>query len=136
MEEPGVSARHLVSRKARHPGLTVTLACTVIPAKAGIQELLLMKQPCVYILANRRNGTLYIGVTSNLIQRVWQHKNDLIDGYSRRYSTHTLVWYESHERMENAIVREKRLKEWRRTWKLELIEKENPEWRDLYPEFV
>ncbi len=95
-----------------------------------------MKQPCVYILANRRNGTLYIGVTSNLIQRVWQHKNDLIDGYSRRYSTHTLVWYESHERMENAIVREKRLKEWRRTWKLELIEKENPEWRDLYPEFV
>ncbi len=86
-----------------------------------------MKQPCVYILANKRNGTLYIGVTSNLVQRVWQHKNDFVPGFSRRYGTHALVWYESHERMENAIVREKRLKDWRRAWKLELIEKENPQ---------
>ena len=95
-----------------------------------------MKQPCVYILANRRNGTTYVGVTSNLIQRVWQHKNDLIPGFSRRNGTHTLVWYESHERMENAIIREKRLKGWYRAWKLALIEKENPQWRDLYPELV
>ena len=95
-----------------------------------------MKQPCVYILANKRNGTLYIGVTSNLVQRVWQHKNDFVPGFSRRYGTYALVWYESHERMENAIVREKRLEDWRRAWKLELIEKENPQWRDLYPELA
>jgi putative endonuclease len=92
-----------------------------------------VKQPCVYILAGTRNGTLYIGVTSNLIQRVWQHKEDLADGFSKRYCTKLLVWYELHETMESAISREKTLKKWERIWKLELIEKMNPEWTDLYP---
>jgi len=92
------------------------------------------KQPCVYILASRRNGTLYVGVTSDLIQRVWQHKHDLIEGFSKRYRVHTLVWFEAHERMVTAIAREKAIKEWKRKWKLELIEQSNPEWRDLYPE--
>ena len=92
------------------------------------------RQPCVYILASRRNGTIYTGVTSNLIRRIWHHKNDLIEGFSRRYGTHTLVWYETHETMESAIVREKRLKDWHRDWKRRLIEAANPEWKDLYPD--
>ena len=95
-----------------------------------------MKQPCVYILASRRNGTLYVGVTSNVIQRVWQHKNDLVEGFTKRYRVHTLVWYESHETMESAIAREKAIKEWQRGWKLDLIEKGNPEWKDLYEELA
>ena len=95
-----------------------------------------MKQPCVYILASKRNGILYIGVTSTLIQRVWQHKNDLVEGFTKRYGVHTLVWYEIHETMESAIVREKAIKEWRRAWKLDLIEKRNPAWRDLYEELA
>ncbi len=94
------------------------------------------KQPCVYILASQRNGTLYIGVTSNLVQRVWQHKNDLVGGFTKRYGVHTLVWYESHETMESAIAREKAIKEWRRDWKLDVIEKRNPAWRDLYEELA
>ena len=95
-----------------------------------------MKQPCVYILANKRNGTLYIGVTSNLLQRVWQHKNDLVEGFTKRYGVHMLVWYESHETMENAITREKAIKEWKRAWKLRMIERENPAWRDLYEDLA
>ena len=90
-----------------------------------------MKQPCVYILASRRNGTLYLGVTSNLMQRVWQHKNDLADGFTKRYRVHTLVWYELHGTIQSAIAREKAIKEWKRAWKIELIEKTNPQWRDL-----
>ena len=90
------------------------------------------KQPCVYLLASKRNGTLYIGVTSNLPQRVWQHKEGFIQGFTKRYGVHTLVWYEAHETMESAITREKALKEWKRTWKLALIEKDNPTWLDLY----
>lgn len=95
-----------------------------------------MKQPCVYILASRRNGTLYTDVTSDLVQRVWQHKNDHVEGFTRKYAVHTLVWYERHETMETAILREKAIKEWKRAWKLELIESFNPEWRDLYAEIV
>ncbi|MBI5263650.1 MAG: GIY-YIG nuclease family protein [Bradyrhizobium sp.] len=91
-----------------------------------------MKQPAVYILASRRNGTLYTGVTSSLAQRVWQHKSDVTEGFSKRYGVHLLVWYELHETMESAISREKAIKEWKRNWKLELIEKTNPTWRDLY----
>ena len=91
-----------------------------------------MKLPCVYILAGTRNGTLYVGVTSDLIKRVWQHKNDMADGFSKQYGVHTLVWYESHDTMESAIAREKAIKKWRREWKLELIERHNPGWRDLY----
>ncbi|HQS36907.1 MAG: hypothetical protein B7Y16_07100 [Methylotenera sp. 24-45-7] len=93
-------------------------------------------QPCVYILTSRRNGTLYTGVTSNLIQRVWQHKNDLVDGFSKKYQAHALVWYEIHESMESAIVREKQIKEWKRQWKLDLIEKTNPYWNDLYSTII
>jgi putative endonuclease len=95
-----------------------------------------MKQPCVYILASRRNGTLYTGVTSNLVQRVWQHKNDLIEGFTKKYGVHTLVWFEPHETMASAIGREKAIKEWQRTWKLKLIESANPLWRDLYEDTV
>ena len=95
-----------------------------------------MKQPCVYLLASRRNGTLYVGVTSDLVKRVWEHKEDLADGFSKRYGVHTLVWYELHESMEAAIQREKAIKEWKRRWKLELIEKHNPGWRDLYDELL
>ncbi len=90
------------------------------------------KQPAVYILASKRNGTLYIGVTSDLTKRVWEHKNGMVEGFTKRYNIHRLVWYEIHESMESAITREKRIKEWKRAWKLELIEGANPEWEDLY----
>lgn len=83
------------------------------------------RQPCVYVLANHRNGTLYVGVTSNLIQRVWQHRNDFVEGFTRRHGIHALVWFELHVTMESAILREKRIKEWRRAWKLDLIEQAN-----------
>ena len=95
-----------------------------------------MKLPCVYILASKRNGTLYVGVTSNLIGRVWQHKNDMVEGFTKRCGVHTLIWYELHESMAGAIAREKAMKEWRRAWKLELIENCNPTWCDLYEEIV
>jgi putative endonuclease len=90
------------------------------------------RQPCVYMLASQRNGTLYVGVTSDLIKGVWQHKNDLAVGFSSRHDAHTLVWYERHETMKSAILREKLLKGWKRAWKIRLIENENPEWLDLY----
>lgn len=93
-----------------------------------------MKYPCVYILTNRRNGTLYAGVTSNLVQRVWQHKAGFVDGFTKRYGLHRLVWFEVHETMESAIAREKQLKAGNRRRKLELVESRNPGWRDLYDE--
>jgi len=92
--------------------------------------------PCVYILASRRNGTLYIGVTSDLIKRVWEHKNDIVEGFTKRYGVHILVWYEVHSNMESAISREKTLKGWKRSYKLELIERMNPDWRDMYGELI
>ncbi|MFI9653571.1 GIY-YIG nuclease family protein [Guyparkeria sp. GHLCS8-2] len=95
-----------------------------------------MKQPCVYLLASRRHGTLYIGVTSDLVQRAWQHRNDLVAGFTRRYGIHTLVWYEMHPTMEGAIAREKAIKKWQRAWKVELIEGFNPDWQDLYESIV
>ena len=94
------------------------------------------KQPVVYILASKRNGTLYTGVTSDLAKRVYEHKNDLIDGFTKRYQVHHLVWYELHENMESAILREKRIKVWKRNWKLNLIESMNPDWQDLYDSVV
>ena len=94
------------------------------------------KQPAVYILASKRNGTLYIGVTSDLLKRIWEHKNNMIEGFTKRYNVHRLVWYELHESMEAAIIREKRLKNWKRKWKLELIESSNPKWEDLYQTIV
>ena len=95
-----------------------------------------MKQPCVYILASRRNGTLYVGVTSNLVQRVWQHRNDIMEGFTRKYGVHRLVWFEMHSSMISAIAREKAIKKWNRAWKLALIESGNPAWKDLYEEIV
>ena len=95
-----------------------------------------MKTPCVYILSSKRNGTLYTGVKSNLVQRVWEHKSDFVEGFTKRYGVHDLVWYEVHATMESAITREKALKKWNRAWKLELIEKSNPAWKDLYSEIV
>lgn len=89
-------------------------------------------QPTVYILASKRNGTIYIGVTSDLVRRVWQHKQGTYDGFTSRYGVNQLVYYETFTRMEDAIIREKRLKEWHRTWKIRLIEEGNPEWRDLW----
>ena len=95
-----------------------------------------MKQPCVYILASRRNGTLYVGVTSNLVQRVWQHRNDIMEGFTRKYGVHRLVWFEMHPSMISAIAREKAIKKWNRAWKIALIESGNPAWKDLYEEIV
>lgn len=92
------------------------------------------REPCVYILANRRNATLHIGVTSDLPARVWQHRQDIVEGFTKRYSVHDLVWFELHDSMESAIGREKVIKAWKRAWKIELIEKSNPYWRDLYSE--
>ena len=92
--------------------------------------------PCVYILASAARGTLYIGVTSDLPGRIWQHKNDQTDGFTKKYGIHTLVWYEVHGEMESAILREKSLKAWKRAWKLELIESANPDWRDLYQDVL
>ena len=94
------------------------------------------KSPCVYILTSQSYGTLYIGVTSNLIKRVWEHKNDLAEGFTSKYRVHKLVWYELHDSMESAILREKRLKNWKRNWKIRLIEQENPHWIDLYDDIL
>jgi len=91
-----------------------------------------MKQYYVYILASKRNGTLYIGVTNNLLKRVYEHKNNFIDGFTKKYNVHNLVYYETAEDIISAITREKQMKKWRRQWKIELIEKENSEWEDLY----
>ena len=90
------------------------------------------RQYFVYILASKRNGTLYTGVTGDLLSRIFDHKNDVREGFTSRYGVHLLVWFEVHEDIEAAILREKRIKKWRRKWKLELVEKENPDWRDLY----
>lgn len=95
-----------------------------------------MKEPAVYILASKPYGTLYIGVTSNLVGRAWQHQNDKIDGFSKRYQVHLLVWYEQHETMINAIQREKQIKKWNRDWKVNLIQAKNPNWRDLSLDFT
>jgi len=99
---------------------------------AGIQISEDMKNFYVYILCSKRNGTLYTGVTSDLIKRVYEHKNDLVEGFTKKYNIHRLVWYEIHESAESAITREKKIKKWKRAWKLKLIEQNNPDWVDLY----
>ena len=86
----------------------------------------------VYLLASQRNGTLYVGVTSDLVKRVWEHKQDLVGGFTKRYQVHRLVHYEVFEDIRDAIVRERRIKKWKRGWKIQLIEEENPGWNDLY----
>ncbi|MEE8373173.1 MAG: GIY-YIG nuclease family protein [Dehalococcoidia bacterium] len=90
------------------------------------------KQYYVYILASKRNGTLYIGVTNDVLRRMHEHKSDSVDGFTRRYNVHKLVHYEIADDVESAIAREKRLKKWKRSWKIDLIEESNPEWNDLY----
>jgi putative endonuclease len=94
------------------------------------------RQPCVYLLASGRNGTLYCGVTSDLVQRVWEHREHLASGFTDRYEVTRLVWYEQHATMESAIAREKRIKRWNRAWKLRLIDAMNPSWRDLWPDIT
>jgi putative endonuclease len=94
------------------------------------------KQPAVYILSSKRNGTLYVGVTSDLVKRVWEHKDDVVEGFTKKYGVHDLVYFELHGDMKSAITREKQLKKWYRRWKIELIEKNNPTWRDLWSEIA
>lgn len=109
----------------------------VIPANAGIEAPQAMsKQPAVYILASKPNGTLYIGVTSDLIKRVWQHQHDAVEDFTQKYRMHTLVYFEQYEDMLQAIQREKQLKRWNRSWKIELIQLDNPTWRDLWPDIL
>ncbi len=96
----------------------------------------MQKQPCVYILTSQRNGTLYVGVTSDLVKRVWEHKNDVVEGFTGKYGVHLLVYFEPCADMMSAIVREKQIKKWERAWKIELIESLNPEWRDLWEEIL
>jgi putative endonuclease len=90
------------------------------------------KQFFVYMMASQKNGTLYIGVTSDLKKRVWEHKNNVIEGFTEKYDVHDLVWYEPHENAESAITREKQMKEWKRDWKIKRIEEMNPNWNDLF----
>ena len=96
----------------------------------------MQRQPAVYILASDRNGTLYIGVTSELTKRIYEHRNDAIDGFTKKYGVHRLVYFELHHDISSAITREKQLKKWNRAWKLELIEEKNPEWNDLWDKIV
>ena len=95
-----------------------------------------MENSYVYILTNKRNGTLYTGVTSDLVKRIYQHKNDLAEGFTKKYQTHLLVYFEKHNGIENAILREKQIKKWNRKWKLRLIEEKNPKWNDLYQDII
>lgn len=95
-----------------------------------------MKSYFVYILASKRNGTLYIGFTSNLVNRVWQHKHKVVRGFTERYDVDKLVYYEQTENVYSAITREKQLKKWNRSWKIRLIEEMNPKWLDLYPDLL
>lgn len=99
--------------------------------RASSSSSRMTKRPCVYILASKRNGTLYVGVTSDLARRTWEHQSDVLDGFTNQYAVHHLVYAEFHETMPLAITREKQIKKWRRAWKLRLIEEVNPDWRDL-----
>ena len=94
------------------------------------------KRPCVYILASKCSGTLYLGVTSDIARRAWQHRSNAVNGFVRDYGVHRLVFVEFYETMAGAILCEKRIKKWRRAWKLEMIERHNPQWRDLYDELT
>jgi putative endonuclease len=94
------------------------------------------KRPCVYILASKRTGTLYVGITSDVARRAWEHRSNAVGGFVRGYAVHRLVFVEFDETMADPILREKRIKKWRRAWKLELIERHNPRWRDLYDDLA
>jgi len=90
----------------------------------------------VYIISSDRNGTLYVGVTNNPVRRIWEHKHQLMEGFSKKYEIHHLVYFEPHESPESAITREKQIKKWNRQWKLRLIEEKNPKWNDLYKDIL
>ena len=110
-----------------------TRESSIVPVQTGTPDRSIMgRQFYVYILASGRNGTLYTGMTSNLAQRIWQHRQSVIEGFTTKYGVKKLVYYEVHEDPENAITREKQIKKWRRAWKLDLIESRNPGWKDLY----
>ena len=94
------------------------------------------RQPCVYLLASKRNGTMYTGVTSNLLKRVWEHKHPAVDGLTKKYQVTSLVWYEVHTTMQSAISREKTIKNWKRAWKIRVIEAMNPGWGNLYDDLL
>ncbi len=126
----------LVSRVRGNDGLFAGMTASARDACVVGFTLSDMGLSYVYILASKRNGTLYIGVTSDLVQRIWEHKNDWVDGFTKRYGVHKFVWYEEYEDIEDAIQREKNIKRWRREWKLDLIEQMNPSWRDLYEDLV
>ena len=96
----------------------------------------MQRQSCVYILASKRNGTLYTGVTSDLIKRIWEHKQHTVPGFTKKYDVTQLVWYKNHETMDSAISREKAIKNWKRDWKIKTIEAMNPHWRDLYDDLL
>jgi len=114
----------------------IHLRFPVIRQNSLSKNLLMLKKPAVYILASQPHGTLYIGVTGNLLQRIWQHKSGVVEGFTDRYEVHRLVYFEMHTDMTGAITREKQLKKWKRDWKIALIEKDNPNWRDLWPEVI
>jgi len=95
-----------------------------------------MSEYSIYILASKRNGTLYVGFTSDLVQRIYAHKNNLVEGFTKRYGVHKLVYYETGGNYDGALLREKQIKEWKRQWKIDLIESVNPEWRDLYEDII
>lgn len=103
-----------------------------MPAQAGIQKVMNEKTSYVYILTNKRNGTLYTGVTSDLCRRMWEHKNGIYEGFSKKYDLKMLVWYEVYNDIKEAILKEKQIKKWERKWKLKIIEEMNPSWNDLY----
>ncbi|MGI8910966.1 MAG: GIY-YIG nuclease family protein [Rubrobacteraceae bacterium] len=94
------------------------------------------KQPAVYILSSKRNGTLYTGVTGDLVKRIWEHRSSFVEGFTKRYGVHLLVYFEVHDHMTEAIRREKQIKKWNRAWKVDLIEKTNPRWHDLWATIV
>jgi putative endonuclease len=114
----------------------IHLRIPIVRQYSRSKNLLMLKQPAVYILASQPRGTLYVGVSSNLIQRIWQHKSGVMEGFTERYEVDRLVYFEMHTDMTGAITREKQLKKWKRDWKIALIEKDNPDWRDLWPEIV
>jgi putative endonuclease len=107
----------------------------VIPAQAGIPSAM-EKAFYVYMLASERNGTLYLGVTSNLVKRIWEHREGLFEGFTKKYGVKHLVWFEVHTEAMAAITREKQLKKWNRDWKIKMIQQENPDWRDLYEDIT
>ena len=115
-------------------GLEFCYLCVVVVFRAGGGGCVVARQPAVYILASKPNGTLYLGVTSDLVGRVWQHQNKLAEGFTQKYNVSRLVYYEQHSDMISAIEREKQLKRWKREWKVDLIEEKNPTWEDLYGE--